>query len=335
MAGVELCGVEPVFDLQVEGVANFFASGVLVHNCLIVDDPVKNAEEAASALVRENTWSWFTSTAYTRLEPGGRVVVIGTRWNEDDLIGRALAQGGWEHLDMPAIDEEGVALWPERFDLAALEDIRETLGSRMFEALYQQRPGPAEGAIWRREWWKRYGAAPRLRRVELFVDSAFKEGTGSDWSVIAAWGEDGQGSCYLLDLWRARVEFPELLRAIHDMHARHRDAAPVVPVVIEDRASGQSALQVLGRPMPDGEWGTLPALPVAPFAVRASKVSRSETVSPLAEAGRVFLPADAPWVGEFIEEHAVFPAGRHDDMVDTTAMALHRLRRKQASVGWL
>jgi predicted phage terminase large subunit-like protein len=298
---------------------------------LLIDDPVKSAADADSQVYRDATWEWFTGTAATRLEPGGAIVVIGTRWHDDDLIGRILSSPDadrWTVLHLPALDEQGAPLWPERFDAAALEQIKREIGARNFQAQFQGDPVPAEGGTFKRQWWRRYRVVPeRFTRIELMLDSAFKEGAASDYSAIGAWGDDGSGSYYLLNVWRARVAFPELIRLAHDAHswARTRFPSVNVPLVIEDKASGQSAIQVLSRPYHTGD-GVLPALPVIPYAIPAgaSKVARAEGVTPLVEGGRCFIPESALWLDDWLTEHERFPFGAHDDQVDTTSMALTR-----------
>lgn len=316
-------------------------------NVLVIDDAVKNQLEADSPVYRDRVWEWYQSTALTRVEPGGAVVLIMTRWHEDDLVGRALVDdpNGWTVIDLPAIADGGPdalnrqmgeALWPEQWSADTLAERRRTVGERTWTALYQQRPSPAGGAVFLREWWRRYSVLPPITEAAVFVDSAFKAGVGSDWSVFALWGRGDDGNFYLVDRWRARVQFPELVQAGHDMLARARSLLPgvrAIPLVVEDKASGQSAIQVWGRPSTTRDGVRLPSLPVIPYKIASgeSKLARAEGVSPLAEAGRVYIPADAEWVGEFIEEHAAFPTGVHDDQVDTTSMALARLSRPRPS----
>jgi predicted phage terminase large subunit-like protein len=282
---------------------------------LAVDDPVKSAEEADSDAFRERAWEWFTQTALTRLEPGGRVVLIGTRWHEDDLIGRALQMSGtdWVHLDLPALAEDGTALWPERYPAEQLAAIRERIGARAFNALYQQRPAPAEGAILKREWWRHYrpGELPDVQWTLQCWDTAFKTGQENDWSVCATWAMTKNGY-YLLDRWRGKVEFPALKRAVIDQYGKHHPDE----ILVEDAASGQSLIQSLNDET---------RLPIIGFKPDRDKVARVNAISPAVEAGKVYLPAEAGWLDEFVEEHAAFPTGAHDDQVDTTAMALGRL----------
>ena len=178
-------------------------------DALIIDDLVKNYEEAHSPTQRDRVWDWFRSVAYTRLEPGGSIVVIQTRWHEDDLVGRLLENEAerWQVVSLPALAEaddplgraEGAPLWPSRFDRAALEEKRQTLGSYLWSALYQQRPSPAAGAVFRREWFRTFtdaGDAYRLGEVMwpksecrrfCTVDLATSTKTSADYTVIATW----------------------------------------------------------------------------------------------------------------------------------------------------
>lgn len=305
---------------------------------LIVDDPVKNMEDAQSATMREKAWSWFTSTAYTRLEPDGRVLIIQTRWHDDDLSGRILKEmpNEWQVLSLPAIAEhderypiagcdpfirrEGDALWPERFSAERLAAIRADVGGTVWASLYQQRPTPDGGLIWHREWFNnRYRELPQMTRIVQAIDTAFKTGVASDYSVIATWGRTETGY-YLIDVWRARVEYPDLRRAILEQAHKHNPER----IYVEDAASGQSAFQELKRE------SDLPIFRVPP---EGSKEARAAAVSPLAEAGKVWLPEsgpDTPWLADWIEEHVNFPRAAHDDCVDTSSLALARLKRISA-----
>jgi len=311
---------------------------------LIIDDPVKNMEDANSATMREKAWSWYTSTAYTRLEPDGWILVIQTRWHYDDLSGRILDRASeeladgerWHVLSLPAVAEcneeyeigggepfkrsEGEPLWPSRFPPERLATIRSDVGSTVWTSLYQQRPSPEAGMIWQRGWFKRYRELPTISYTIQTVDSAFKTTRASDYSVIATWGRAADGY-YLIDLWRQRVEFPDLKRAIVDAHAKHRPHA----VYIEDKASGQSALQELQRDT---------ALPLLPYISSDSKIARAQAVSPLAEAGHVYVPESAAWIADWLDEHANFPNAPHDDQVDTTSMALEKLRDGSGITIW-
>ena len=295
-------------------------------NLIIIDDPIKNQADADSETVRDALWEWYTGTMRTRLEPGGSIIVTATRWHDDDLTGRLLAgqeSGGeqWRHIHMPALTDDGTALWAGRWPAASLEAIRSAVGSRVWQAQYQGDPTPSEGGTFKRHWWQTYRELPDdIVRAEVTVDSAFKTGVANDWSVFAVWAVDKRGNAYLVRVWRQRVEFPELITLGRHAWtwARLRFPNMAVPLVPEDKASGQSAIQV---------WKRESHIPVIPYTVKAteSKISRAEAVTPYVEGGRVFIPDAAPWLDAWIDEHDRFPNGTHDDQVDTTSIALSRL----------
>ena len=289
---------------------------------LLIDDPLKDAEEARSETVRRTLKEWYGSVARTRLQPGGAIVLIQTRWHEDDLAGWLLTehQGeGWHVLSLPAVAEvdepfrhAGEALWPEHFPLSELELIRRESGGAVWASLYQQRPAAIEGKIFRREQWQYFDQPPEMKRTILSVDTAFKVGSTNDYSVITVWGE-AQIGFYLLSLWREKVEFPRLKQALVSIASEWH---PHV-VLIEDAASGQSLIQ---------ELKTSTSLPIKAIKPDRDKVSRATAVTPLLEAGRVFLPSGAPWLDTFLDEHSAFDTGTYDDIVDTTSQALNYLR---------
>jgi predicted phage terminase large subunit-like protein len=293
---------------------------------LVIDDPLKDYAEANSETVRRTLYDWFCSVAYTRLAPGGAIVLVQTRWHEDDLAGRLLANNfgdEWEVLCLPAIAEhdesfrrEGEALWPDRFGLAELERRRIAIGGRAWASLYQQRPAAAEGVIFKRDWLQFYRppltVAPN--RIVQSWDTAYKKGTENDFSVCTTWAVADNGY-YLLHLWRGRVDFPELKRVLVSLAEKWKPNA----ILVEDRASGQSLIQELKNST---------ALPIIPVKVDSDKQTRAQAVTPLMEAGKIFLPESAPWVSDFIEEMACFPNGIHDDVVDSTTQALNYLREE-------
>ena len=296
---------------------------------LLLDDPIKDHEEANSETIRKALHEWFASVAYTRLMPGAAIVLIQTRWHEDDLAGWLLREHqaeNWEVLSLPAIAEhdeafrkEGEALWPERFPLAELERIRSAIGGKAWTSLYQQRPAAAEGAVFRRDWWQSYRPplTISLSRTVQSWDTAFKKGAENDFSVCTTWGAAENGF-YLLHLWRGRVEFPELKRVLASLAEQWKPDA----ILVEDRASGQSLIQELRLDN---------SLPVLPVKVDSDKLARAQAVTPLVEAGRVFLPESPPWLSDFLDELAAFPSGVHDDIVDSTTQALNYLREQSMS----
>jgi predicted phage terminase large subunit-like protein len=292
---------------------------------LLIDDPIKNREEAYSASFRRALQAWFESVAYTRLEPDGAIVLIQTRWHQDDLAGwllREHAGENWRVISLPAIAEgdegwrrEGEALWPRRFPISTLERIREAIGGATWQALYQQRPQAAEGGIFKRGWFKTWRELPaRFDRVALSIDAAFKTGSANDYSAAVVVGEAADGY-YALHVWRERVEFPMLKRKVGELAALWK---PDV-VLVEDKASGQSLIQELRSTN----------LPVIAVKVDTDKETRAHAVSPLVESGRLFLPPDAHWLADFLDEACAFPAGAHDDQVDALTQALGWLRQRQ------
>lgn len=292
---------------------------------IIIDDPVKSREEANSQTYRDRVWEWYTQDLYPRLQPGGALIVITTRWHEDDLAGRILASddgGSWTVISLPAEAEEddplgrqpGEALCPERYDLAALANRKSVLGSWAYTALYQQRPAPAEGGIIKRHWIRVYDRQPEtLDRTIASWDMAFKDSVGSSYVVGQVWGQVG-GDFYLLWQVREHLDFPATLKAVRSMNERYPS---VLVKLVEDKANGPAVIASLRH-----EVSGLIAYPVA-----GSKESRLQAVSPLFEAGNVYLPGGVGWLDEYINELCTFPNAAHDDQVDATSQALDWLTR--------
>ena len=294
-------------------------------NLIIVDDPVKNWEQAISETYRQKTIEWFDSTLYTRAEPGGSIVILMTRWHERDLAGYLIHEhpGDWKEIRLPAIAEEndplgrkiGESLCPERFDVAALEKIRITLGSQMWNALYQQRPSAQEGNVFKRDWWKSYRALPaRFDTIIQSWDMSFKDKSTSDFVVGQVWGKVGSNR-YLIDQVRARMDFPTTVRALKTFSAKHPLS---YTKLIEDKANGPAVIAMLKNEVSG-------LIAVEPYG---SKEARAAAVTPEVEAGNVYLPdpSIAPWIHDFIEEYASFPNGAYDDQVDAGTQALNRLK---------
>ncbi|HEY1655903.1 MAG TPA: phage terminase large subunit [Candidatus Tumulicola sp.] len=301
---------------------------------MIIDDPIADRADAESPAIRQSTWEWFSDVARTRLHKDAIQVIAATRWHEDDLSGRILNSDmgkEWTVLNLPAIcDDEndplgrkiGEALWPSRFPVDEMPSVtRGEISSRSFSALYQGRPQPAEGAIFKASWFENtYEKLPTLTTISTGVDCASKTGITNDFSAAVTVGTDGK-NYYLLDVMRERLEFADLGRRIVDVHRRlhpHR-------FYIEDASSGTPLVQELRRAT---------ALPVAGVVPRGTKVARAESVSGLFEAGKVRLPKNAPWANAFVDEFLRFPAGKHDDQVDATSLVLSRLRARLAVPEW-
>lgn len=292
---------------------------------IIIDDPVKNREDADSATMREKVYDWYTSTLYTRLEKDGCILLTLTRWHEDDLAGKLLkaAQEGadqWTILELPAVCEyppkpydvrqEGEALWKWKYDEEALEKMKVTVGSRDWAALYQQHPTPGEGGTFKREWWNYYKVLPDgLYDFVQSWDCTFKDAQSSDYVVGQVWARKGS-SRYLLDQVRGRMSFTETLYAIRSLSAKWTQA---IRKLVEDKANGTAVIDVLRKEIP----GLIPVEP------EGGKIVRANAVTAVAEAGNIYLPdpSIAPWVHDFVEEHAVFPNGANDDQVDAQTQA--------------
>jgi len=282
-------------------------------NGIIIDDPVKNREEANSETYRNKTFDWYKDDLFTRLEPGGWIILIMTRWHEDDLAGR-LIHGDqahkWHIINLPAEAEEndvlgrqiGEALCRERFDEEALQNIREEL-KESYLALYQQRPSAVEGEIFKRYWWRFYSIAPYFEKIVHSWDTAFKKGALNDYSVCTIWGVAKNGF-YLIHRWKEKVEFPELKRIVV-MLARQ---FPPDQILIEDKASGQSLMQELDRET---------TLPIKAIKVDIDKVARANAATPMIEAGKIYLLEGAPWLQDFLNNLSSFPNAPHDDDVDS------------------
>jgi predicted phage terminase large subunit-like protein len=297
---------------------------------LICDDLLKDAAEAASPVIRKQLHDWYTHVGLTRLTQDGRVISVSTRWHADDLNGRVTSEPSekpWTVLNFTAIAlegdflgrEVGEPLWPQRFDRRYLARRRAEMGSRGFTALYMGAPSEAEGNIFKRDQWRFYYELPSLKRIVVSTDTAFKEKTTNDYSARQVWGE-GLNGYFLLHASRARMAYPDLRRGLISLCEQWK---PEV-VLIEDAASGQSLLQELRETT---------ALPLKPIRPDRDKIARAEAVTPLLEAGRVFLPdpQSAPWVNDFLDEASAFPNGQFDDQVDACTMALNYLRGGQ---GW-
>lgn len=294
---------------------------------MIIDDPIKNAEEANSQTIRDKIWSEWESTLSTRLHKGASVVVIMTRWHEDDLIGRLIDRSphNWQRIRLPAIAEdpndllnreEGEPLCPQLgFDKQWAADKKVEVGSLVWSALFQQRPSPAEGNVFNRNWWKFYDREPsRFQEIIQSWDCTFKDSKGSDYVVGQVWGRIGADK-YLIDQVRAKMDFPGTVQAIRTLTRKHPRAKAKL---IEDKANGPAVISTLKREIS----GLIAVNP------EGGKVVRAQAVTPDVEAGNVYLPKNAQWVHDFIEECASFPNSANDDQVDAMTQALNRLGNK-------
>lgn len=297
---------------------------------ILIDDPIKDRAEADSPTIRNRVWDWYTSTLYTRLAPGGGIIVIQTRWHMDDLAGRLLeaqrsGQGdAWRVVNFPAIAEEdephrkaGEALHPERYPLEQLQAIRAAIGSRDWAALYQQRPAPDGGAIFRAEWlrfWLPKDLPQTFDRLCISWDMTFKDGDDSDYVVGQVWGRKG-ADFFLLDQVRARMGFTATLAAFRALADKWPQAQRKL---VEDKANGPAVIDSLRHAVP----GIIPVEP------DGSKLARAHAVTTFFEAGNVHLPHPSVcgWSADYVAELTSFPAAAHDDQVDATTQALRDMQ---------
>lgn len=313
-----------VYDIQVEGNANFFADGVLVHNCGIIDDPIKNSKEALSPTVKESIWKWYGSTFLTRLSKNSGHIIMATRWATDDLSGRVLAANPKaRRLSFPAINEKGEPLVPDLHPLEKLLETKQALGDYFWSAMYQGSPKTLGGAIFKDSGVRYYlpkDLPTKFDKVIQSWDMTFKDSEGSDYVAGQVWAKAGANT-YLLHEVRERMGFTASKQAVKNMTARYPDARRKL---IEDKANGPAILDSLKAEIsgmvaiePDG-----------------SKIARAHACTAEWESGNVWLPHPdiAPWVREFVEEVTTFPAAANDDRVDAMSQALRDLYSKRKSI---
>src|ERR1700751_1987500 len=308
---------------------------------ILIDDPLK-PEEALSDTQRRSGNEGHDHTLYSRLDPKrhGAIVIIMQRLHEDDLVGHVLAQEPWEVLSFPAIAEadevhrietiwgaqcfrrrQGEALHPDREPLETLDRIRRTIGEYNFAGQYQQSPAPLGGGLVKAEWFKRYGEKDRPERFDRIVqswDTANKATELSDFSVCTTWGVKGK-ELFLLSVLRRRLELPALKLAVREQQDRFNANV----VLIEDKASGTQLIQQL---IADG------CHRVTRYQPNTDKTMRLNAQTAIIENGFVYIPETAPWLAEYLHEMTVFPRGKNDDQVDSTAQFLDWF--KKPITGW-
>ena len=301
---------------------------------LIVDDPHSEQEAALAEVnpdIYDKTYEWYTSGPRQRLQPGGSIIIVMTRWSKRDLTGQILKDasanesiGEWEVIEFPAILPSDKPLWPEFWELDELLKVKRDVPNSKWMAQYQQNPVSESAAIIKREWWKTWEreSPPQCDFVLQSWDTAFEKTQRADYSAQTTWGvfyypdDNGvdQANIILLNGARDRVEFPTLKQwAIDEYKEWDPDS-----VIIEKKASGAPLIYEM-RAM---------GIPVQEFTPTRGndKISRLNAVADIFASGRVWAPATR-WAEEVIDEVAEFPAGSHDDFVDTVSMAMHRFRR--------
>ena len=298
---------------------------------LIIDDPHSEQEAALAASnpdVFDKVYEWYTSGPRQRLQPGGSIVIVMTRWAQRDLTGQvmkaAAARGGeqWDVIEFPAILPSGKPLWPEFWTLGELTALREELPNSKWQAQYQQNPVGNESAIVKRDWWQWWDKEepPRCEYILQTWDTAFEKNNRADYSAGTTWGifkneEDNNTShIILLNTYKKRVEWVELKR---DVLAEYNEYEPD-GLLVEKKASGAPLIYEL-RAM---------GIPVQEYTPSKGqdKISRLNSVSDIIASGKVWVPRTR-WAEELVDEIAAFPSGEHDDLVDATTLALMRFRQ--------
>ena len=310
---------------------------------IVIDDPVKSQKEALSETYRRTTKQWYQATLRSRLQPNGSIIIIMTRWHEDDLVGWLLSETSeevkykddWKVINMPAFAEsddvlgrkEGQVLWPGMYSRESLLASREAVGPYWWSAQYMGSPRPEGGAILKEAWFQYFtdeddpleNDEVKILRCLQFWDTAFKKDQQNDRSACCTWIETNKGY-FLHDVWVGRPEFPELVEIVK---AKYRQYIPD-QIQVEDKASGQSLIQQLRRDT---------RLPIKAIKAVDDKTIRVNSIAGIVEAGRVFLPSRAPWLSEFLHEVCSFPSAMHDDITDAFAYGLMAMKPQRVIGG--
>ena len=294
---------------------------------LIIDDP-HSEQDALNIDALERAYEWYTSGPRQRLQPGGAIVLVMTRWNTKDLTGALLRATGdiksdkWDLIEFPAILPSGKAVWPEFWNLEELEGVKSSISLQKWNAQWMQNPTSEEGAIIKREWWRKWDKdyIPPLEHVIQSYDTAFMKKQTADYSAITTWGvfhldEDSGPQLILLDSIKDRFEFPELRRIAYQQYQYWQPET----VLVEAKASGLPLTYELRK------MG-IPVINYTPSKGN-DKHTRVNSVAPLFESGQIWAPVDKEFAQEVIEECAAFPYGDHDDLVDSMTQAVMRFRQ--------
>ena len=315
----------------------------------LIDDPIKNYEDAMSPVKQESAYNWYQSTLFTRLQGMKKVIMVLTRWSPSDLAGRILEDAEknpeapqWEVISLPEEfdpdnpnihpedirTEEGELLWPEMFDRKTVNQQKHSVGTKVWESLYQQRPTPGDGTIFKTTWFKYYKELPQLDSIRASVDCAFTDTAKSDFVAMTVWGTSGANK-YLLHLVRERLDFSATINELLRIKIMFPNCEKII---IENKANGPAVISTLQSKIPG----------IVGYNPTSSKAARATAVSPQFEAGNVYLPdpyyeknrEERPWcytpvnkqttilLQDYIKEFQSFPHGKNDDMVDSTVQFL-------------
>ncbi len=299
----------------------------------IIDDPIKGREVADSLVQREFLWEWYLSDLHTRLKPEAAIVLIQTRWHEDDLSGRLLAEmdaGGerWEVINLPALAEAddvlgrkpGEALWPTYIPLEQLENERNTQTVRNWSALYQQRPAPEEGDFFKRDWLRWYDKPPKRGQMNIYGASDFAvTAGGGDYTVHGVIGVNPADDIYILDWWREQTESDTWVEALLDL----RDRWKPWDWALEKGQIGKSVGPFLHKRMQERRvYGSYKQ-----YSSAHDKATRAQAIRARMSMGKVYFPRNASWVDALVDELLHFPTGKFDDQVDVLSLFGRMLTR--------
>lgn len=317
----------------------------------IIDDPIKNAEEANSAIDRQHKWEWLQSTLYTRLEQDASIILIMTRWHEDDLAGRLLSQmdkGGesWTVISLPAIAEDddplgrrqGDPLWPEKKDKNFLEAQQRAMGPYYWQAQYQQHPTPIGGGLFKRDWFRyiivedqSYVIEGKLIPIKecrrfVIVDLAFSERKSADYTVLASWAVTPDDDLLLLDIIRVRLE-DELMAVAEGTDINDTGLLRVLWDLWRSFKPGWIGIEKTSIKLSLIEYAKKKGLPIRDLMPDKDKVSRAQSAIAKMSAGGIYFLRGASWLKEYEDELLSFPYGAHDDQVDVTSYAAAEVLR--------
>lgn len=291
----------------------------------IIDDPIKDMREASSTTVRNSIWDWYTSTLSTRLEKDARILVTMTRWHKDDLVGRILdIDKSFETLIIPAINDKGEALWSEKYNIETLLEFKKNLGTKVFTSLYQQTPTIDGGSLIKNDWLRFYDFEPnKSYNYVMSWDMAFKGTKDSDYVVGQIWARHPKDpKYYLVDQIRGKWDFP---KTIEQFIAFSKKWPMATKKIVESKANGQAVIDTLKKHI-EG---------IVPFNPKDSKEARLHSISPLFEAGNIYLPINKDFTNDFVDELINFPYHKHDDQVDACTQALLNFKTSQAKFAFV
>jgi predicted phage terminase large subunit-like protein len=308
---------------------------------VIIDDPVKNYAEAVSPTLSKGQWDWYQTTLRTRLEPGAKILLVMTRWAETDLSGRVEeSDEPWVNVRLPALAENddplgrdsGDALWPARYDTTALAKTRDALSGSHWASLYQGRPTPLDGDVFRKDWFTYWSWADgdmvtdngpvELTETFMTVDLAISTKQSADPTVMAVWGVDDSDRLFLLALERKRIPGPSQVRLLQRLDSEWHPKTILIEDVAYQRSFTQHAAQK--------------GMPVKGVRPDGNKLARSIPAADMFESGRIYLPIYAKWLDTVEQELLAFPNARHDDIVDVVAYAAQHVQRsrKRQRIRW-